>query len=52
MDHIEPLDQDEEINFRKWLRSLERQPVEVEQDDRWNSAAIDATVDYVFGFGA
>ena len=52
MDYNEPLDQDEEINFRRWLRSLDRQPVEVAQDDRWNEAALDATVNYVFGFDA
>ena len=52
MDYSEPLDQDEEINFRRWLRSLDRQPVEVAQDDQWNQVAIETTVDYVFGLSA
>lgn len=52
MDRMEQIEQDEEINFRKWLRSLDRQPVEVDGDDQWNEATIDATIDYVFGFGA
>jgi len=52
MDQMEPLDQDEEINFRRWLRSLDRQPVEVAVDDRWNQVAIETTIDYVFGFSA
>lgn len=40
---------DEELEFRKWLRSLEDQPAEVAGADQWNQVVIEETVDYVFG---
>lgn len=40
---------DEEIEFRKWLATLNQQPAEVEQDDQWNRVVLEETIDYVFG---